>query len=188
MLLNSRKIYLFASILIIVGILASLFLIFILFKGVKNNSEAFSLEKEKITSLSEEKENRKKMEDLYKNYQSDLDKVEKVFIDPEVPIEFIGFLEKTAGASQVQLKILSMTKKTDQKDAWPNLLFQVSVTGSFFNFSKFLEKLENSPYLIETLELNSGALSEKEIKSKEFENFSSADTNTLLLIKVLARQ
>lgn len=188
MLLNSRKIYLFASILIMTGILASLFLICLLFKGVKGSSEAFSLEKEKIASLSEEKENRKKMEDLYKNYQSDLDKIEKVFIDPEVPIEFIGFLEKTAGDSQVQIKIISMAKRTDVKDAWPNLLFQISVTGSFSDFSKFLEKLENSPYLIETLELNSRALSEKEAKSKEFEELLSANTNTLLLIKVLSRQ
>lgn len=188
MLLNSRKIYLFASVLIMTGILASLFLIFLLSKGVKNSSEAFSLEKEKIASLSEEKENRKKMEGLYENYQSDLDKIEKVFIDPEVPIEFISFLEKTAGDSQVQIKIISMAKRTDKKDDWSNLLFQISVTGSFSDFSKFLEKLENSPYLIETLELNSRALSEKELKSKEFENLSSADTSTLLLIKVLARQ
>ncbi len=169
------------------GILASLFLICLLFKGVKGSSEAFSLEKEKIASLSEEKENRKKMEDLYKNYQSDLDKIEKVFIDPEVPIEFIGFLEKTAGASQVQIKIISMAKRTDAKDAWPSLLFQISVTGSFSDFSKFLEKLENSPYLIETIELNSRALSEKEVKSKEFEELLLANTNTLLLINVLSR-
>lgn len=169
------------------GILVSFFLIFLLFKGVKNSSEAFSLEKEKITSLSEEKENRKKMEDLYNNYQSDLNKIEKVFIDPEVPIEFIGFLEKTAGVSQVQIKIISMAKRTDGKDALPSLLFQISVAGSFSNFSKFLEKLENSPYLIETLELNSRALSEKEAKSKEFEGLLSVNTDTLLLIKVLSR-
>lgn len=164
--------------------MATLFLVFFLFKGVKNNSEAFSLEKEKIASLSEEKESRKKMEDVYKNYQPDLGEIEKVFIDPEVPIEFINFLEKTAGDSLVQLKILSMTKKTDKENAWPNLLFQISVTSSFSNFSKFLEKLENSPYLIETLELDVRALSEKELKSKEFENLSSTDTSTLLLIKV----
>ncbi len=167
--------------------MAALFLIFFLFKEVKNSSEAFSLGKEKITSLSEEKENREKMEDVYKNYQPDLGKIEKVFIDPEVPIEFISFLEETASTSQAQLKILSMTKKTDKKDSWPNLLFQLSVTGSFFNFSKFLEKLENSPYLIEILELNVRALSEKEIESKEFENLSSADTSTLLLIKVFTQ-
>lgn len=169
------------------GILASLFLISLLFKGVRNSSETFSLEKEKITSLSEEKENRKKMENLYRNYQPDIDRIEKVFIDPDVPIEFINFLEETAGASQSQVKILSMTKKTDQKDPWPNLLFQISVTGLFSNFSKFLEKLENSPYLIETIELSSRALSEKELKSKEFENLPLADTSTLLLIRALAK-
>ncbi len=188
MLLNSKKIYLFASIFITVGILASLFSVFLLFKEVKNVSGTFSLEKEKVTSLSEEKENRKKIKDIYENYQSDLDKIEKVFIDPEIPIEFISFLEKTAGASQVKIKIISMAKRTDKGDTWPNLLFQSSVTGSFSNFSKFLEKLENSPYLIEVTELNSRSLTEKEAKSKEFEGFPSADTSTLILIKVLARQ
>ncbi len=169
------------------GILAALFLIFLLFKGVKDNSEAFSLEKEKITSLSEEKENREKMEDVYENYQPDLGEIEKVFIDPEVPIEFISFLEKTASTSHIQLKILSMTKKSEKEDSWPSLLFQLSAISSFFNFSKFLQKLENSPYLIETLELNVRALSEKELKLKEFENLSSSDTSVLLLIKVFTR-
>lgn len=187
MLSGSKKIYLSILIFVTASIVAAVLLILFLFNSVKGSSEAFSLEKEKTTSLSKEKENRKKMEDLYGNYQSDLDKIEKLFVDQDAPIEFIDFLERTASASQGQLKILSMTKKSEKEDSWPCLLFQLSAIGSFSNFSKFLQKLENSPYLIETLELNAGALSEKELKSKEFENLPSADTNTILLIKVFAK-
>ncbi len=182
-----KKIYLSIIAFAILNILLIVFIVFPLFEEVKKNSEAFLLEKNKIASLSKEKEGREKIEGLYKNYQSDLEEIEKVFVDPEVPIEFIGFLEKTATVSQIQLKILSMTQKIEKKDPWPGLSFQLSAVGSFPDFLRFLEKLENSPYLIETLELNTRALTEKEIKSKEFESFPMADADTLFLIKVFTQ-
>lgn len=182
-----KKIYLSTIAFATLNILLIVFIVFPLFEEVKKNSEAFLLEKNKIASLSKEEEGREKMEGLYKNYQSDLEEIEKVFVDPEVPIEFIGFLEKTATVSQIQLKILSMIKKIEKEDPWPGLSFQLSAVGSFPDFLRFLEKLENSPYLIETLELNTRALTEKEIKSKEFESFPVADANTLFLIKVFTK-
>ena len=182
-----KKIYLSIIAFAILNILLIVFIVFPLLKEVKKNSEAFLLEKNKIASLSKEEESRKKMEDLYKNYQSDLEEIEKVFVDPEVPIEFIGFLEKTAAVSQTQLKILSMTQKIEKEDPWPSLSFQLSAIGSFPDFLRFLEKLENSPYLIEASELNARSLAEKEIKSKELENFPLADTNIFLTIRVFTK-
>jgi len=114
-----------------------------------------------------------------------LEKIDDLFADPEVPIEFINFLEKNAGKSQLSIEISPMAKK--ETEPWPSLSFQISTVGSFSNFLKFLEKLETGPYLIEISNLNVKKITEKELRSEKFETFSLSDVNALFLIKVLTR-
>ena len=202
------------------GIISTLLVVFVmwpLFKEIKAISQNLFLKKNKIVYLSEERENIKKIENLYKTYQSDLDRIENLFVDPEVPIEFIGFLEKSATDSQIKLEISSMTraaakgeneataslttraaarggdeqssattKKTEQ-EPWQSLSAQLLVTGSFSNFSKFLHKLENGPYLIEVLDLNTKKLTEREVQIAGFENIPEADTITTFSIKAFTK-
>ena len=212
-----KKIYLSIAMFGIISTLLVVFVMWPLFKEIKAISQNLFLKKNKIVYLSEERENLQKIENLYKTYQSDLDRIENLFVDPEVPIEFIGFLEKSATDSQIKLEISSMTraaakgeneataslttraaarggdeqssattKKTEQ-EPWQSLSAQLLVTGSFSNFSKFLHKLENGPYLIETVDLNTRRLAEKDIQVKELENIPGADTTTVLSIKVFAK-
>ena len=212
-----KKIYLSIAMFGIISTLLVVFVMWPLFKEIKAISQNLFLKKNKIVYLSEERENIKKIENLYKTYQSDLDRIENLFVDPEVPIEFIGFLEKSATDSQIKLEISSMTraaakgeneataslttravarggdeqssattKKTEQ-EPWQSLSAQLLVTGSFSNFSKFLHKLENGPYLIETVDLNTRRLAEKDIQVKELENIPGADTTNVLSIKVFAK-
>lgn len=178
-----RKIYISIIIFGILSIFLIAFCIFPLFKEIKNNSKEFILEKEKMILLAQEKENLKKLEDFYNTYQSDFNKIENLFIDPETPIEFINFLEQTASTSQSRLEISSMTKKIEKEDPWPSLSFQFSVSGTFPNFLKFLRKLETGPYLIEFIDLNITKLSEKEIKPEE----SLTNIRATLSIKVFTR-
>jgi Tfp pilus assembly protein PilO len=182
-----KKIYISIMIFTIFYALLIVFLIYPSFKQIAGNSEGFLLEKNKIAAAAQEVENRKKMENLYKIYQPDLDKIEKIFIDPDVPLEFIDFLENTASSSHLELEIFSMEKKLEKDDPWPSLLFQLSAVGTFPDFSEFLEKLEKGPYLIETLNLSTRSLGQKESGAKESENLRPADTNNLLSIKVFTK-
>jgi hypothetical protein len=212
-----KKNYLSIAVFGIVSTLFAVFVILPLFKEIKAISQNLFLKKNKIVYLSEERENLQKIENLYKTYQSDLGRIENLFVDPEVPIEFIGFLEKTAVSSQIKLEISSMTraaakgeneataslttravarggdeqssattKKTEQ-EPWQNLSGQLLVTGSFSNFSKFLHKLENGPYLIEVLDLNTKKLTEREVQVAGFENIPEADTITTFSIKAFTK-
>jgi len=182
-----KKNYLSIAVFGIISTLFAVFVILPLFKEIKAISQNLFLKKNKIVYLSEERENLQKIENLYKTYQSDLERIENLFVDPEVPIEFIGFLEKTAVSSQIKLEISSMTKKTEKEEPWQSLSVQLLITGSFSNFSKFLYKLENGPYLIEIVDLNTRRLAEKDIQTKELENIPGADTATVLSIKVFAK-
>jgi len=196
-----KKNYLSIAMFGIISILLAVFVMWPLFKEIKVISQNLFLKKNKIVYLSEERESIKKIENLYKTYQSDLDRIENLFVDPEVPIEFIGFLEKTAADSQIKLEISSMTraaarggdeqssattKKTEQ-EPWQSLSAQLLVTGSFSNFSKFLHKLENGPYLIEVLNLNTKKLTEREVQVAGSENIPEADTITTFSIKAFTK-
>lgn len=178
-----KKIYISLAVFSISSILLIAFLIYPFFKEIKANSEELLLEKKKIILLQKEKGNLQKLGEIYKTHQSDLNKIENLFIDPELPVEFINFLEKNASASQVRLKISALTKRTEKQDPWPSLFSQLSVAGPFPGFVKFLEKLENGPYLIETLDLNVKKLPLQEIGAKGL----PAESEAILSIKIFTK-
>lgn len=180
----NRKIYVSIATIVLLAVFLIAFLIYPVFLAIQKNSQELLKAKRKIILLSKETEGREKMEMLYRAYQQDFEAIEKVFIDPDAPLELISFLEETALNSQVELKISSVTKGMVKKDPWPNLLIQVSLTSFFPNFLEFLEKLENSPYLIEVLDLNVRQLAQKDVKSKEI---PLVDTTAALSIKVFTK-
>jgi hypothetical protein len=185
-MISSRGIY--SS--IILGALSILLIVFFIvpiFRQIAGISQDFYSQKNELAYLNEEKNNLKKIENIYQTYQSDLDKIENLFFDPEVPIGFIAFLEKTAADCQIKLEISSMVKKTEKEDTWPSLSVQLLTTGSFTNSSKFLEKLENSPYLIEILDLNVRKLAGKEASTGGLANIPEPDTAAILSIKVFTK-
>ncbi len=186
-MISVKKIYPSLIIFTILSILLIAFIVWPLFKQIKEASQGFSSERNQIVYLSEEKENIGKIEKIYKTYESDLNKVGTLFFDPAVPINFINFLEKTATDTQVKMEISSMVKQAPEKDWWSSLVIQVVISGSFNNASKFLEKIESGPYLIEVASLNAVSLTKDQASAKNLEGIPSADTKTVLTIKVYTK-
>ena len=202
-MMSVKKIH---PLLIIFGVLNLLLIIFViwpLLKQINEVSQNFSSERNKVVYLKAEKENIKKIEQIYKSYESDLNKTEALLFEPESPISFINFLEKTATDSQVKMEISSMIKqeqpsnaKPGQKssikqqqneDLWSSLSLQIVISGSFNNTAKFLEKIENGPYLIQITDLNIISLTKGEASEKEAAGIPRADTRTVLTIKVYTK-
>ncbi|MCX6759198.1 MAG: type 4a pilus biogenesis protein PilO [Candidatus Nealsonbacteria bacterium] len=144
-----KKIYLTLIIFSLLIILIIVFVIFPLFRGIKNNSKELIVQKEKFVALEEKITNLEKFKVLYAELQHFLKEIDNLFVDSGVPVEFISFLEKTSEKSQLKIEILPTSDKKMEKDFWPFLTFQITSTGSFTNFLKFLEKLENGLYLVE---------------------------------------
>jgi len=187
----NKKIIFTSGIPGIIGLIFIFLIIYPLFNNIKKNSETFISQKRELALLEVEIENLEKFEKIYQTHYQNLGKIDKLFIDPEIPtdiIEFVAFLRKIAKDSQISIDISSSTpKKQIVADPWPSIIFQVSCKGRLSNFEKFLEKLETSPYLIEILNLNIRRLTEKELKPEEFEEFSLADSSISLLIKVFTK-
>lgn len=175
-----KKIYLSLSIFGVVTILLIVLTIPPLFKKIKKNSEELLLQKNNLISFSEEIKSLQDSKGLYEDYRTNLEKIDELFVDPEIPIEFITFLEKNAVDSQLSIDISPGAAAKKETEPWPNLSFQISTNGSFTNFLKFLEKLENSPYLIKVLNLNLKRLTEKE-------GVSPGNINAILSIKVFTQ-
>ena len=74
-------------------------------------------------------------------------KSDKLFIDPDMPLDFIGFLEATAADCGITASLTPSAKSKEEKDYWPSINFQVQLTGDFPSSMKFLKKIESSPYL-----------------------------------------
>jgi Tfp pilus assembly protein PilO len=103
------------------------------------------------------KENQKDLEELRKDYQSlkqDLEKIDSLFLEPDNPVNFLNYLEKTALSSGVSIKTSGLSFKSDDGEPWPYLTLVVSFSSDFSNSSQFLARLGNSPFLVQIEGLN----------------------------------
>ena len=147
----------------IFGALIVLMVVFILvpfFQKISINSKELTSQKENLAVLEAKAANLERFKNLYSGLREILEKIDDLFVNAEVPVEFIGFLEDISSESNLAIKIVPSGE--ERGGYWPSLSFQMTGTGSFDDLLKFLEKLENSPYLIEVKNVSVGALPEKE--------------------------
>ncbi len=170
-----NKINLSLIIFIVLSVCLIVLVIYPLFKEIKNSSEELVSEKQKLFSLERKIENLKEFQTLWLKIEPNLKKIDQLFIDPQVPVEFVNFLEKIAKDSEILIEISSALSSKTEKDPWSSLLLQINSTAPFSKFLKFLEKIEASPYLIEIQNLNARGLIE-------------GDTGITLSIKVYTSQ
>jgi len=161
-----KKIYFWLLIFTLISLFFIVFLIPKFLKEIRAGSEKLISLKSELASFQKEKENLNQLSKAYQNYQENLVKIDKIFIDPRRPIEFFDFLDKNATLFQLKIEKSPVSRQKTETEP-PSLFLQISVIGSFPNFLKFLEKLENAPYLIDVLNLNVKKLTEREIQSKD---------------------
>lgn len=170
----------------VLSVLLIFLLIYPLFQEAKRKfEELISIKKQQVL-LVERKEDIEEMKDIFAEHEEDFEKMENLFIDSENPLNFINFLEEQAVKSKVYFKITSLGPGKEQAP-WPRLSFQIEIAGSFKNFSKFLERLESTPYLIQIVNLNLKSLGEREIEKEGFKEFSLGDVQSFLLIKAFTK-
>ncbi len=158
-----NKTNLSVAIFIILVILIIVFVVSPTFKDIRNNSQELISGKEKLASLESKIGNLNKLKATYKEFEPKLAEIDELFVNSELPVEFISFLEKIAKDIKVDIKI--SPAPLGGKDTWSFISFQISAISSFPNFLSFLEKLETAPYLIEIQNLNISQTSKTEVIS-----------------------
>jgi len=181
-----RKIIISAVFFLVLNIFLIAFVISPLFLEVKEISRDFPTQKQNLAVLEKEFENLQKFKKIWPEISPDLENISHLFIDdPEVPIDFKNFWKEAASDSEIYLEMFpAHLPQTVDTYPWPSSAFKFTSVGSFSNLLSFLEKLQSSDYLIKIRDLNITRLTEAELRSPEFKQFSLGDTKATILIKV----
>jgi Tfp pilus assembly protein PilO len=154
MIMSLKKIKISILGLLLLIVLIFLFAVKPLLNDIRSNSEQLRLSEENLTATESKISNLESFRIVYKGLEDFLEQVDDLFISADVPIDFINFLEENARDMNLEIKIMPNVIKSGKAGAWSNLVFQVSVKGSFNNLSTFLRKIENGVYLIEVNDLS----------------------------------
>ncbi|MBU4299411.1 hypothetical protein KJ636_05210 [Patescibacteria group bacterium] len=143
--------------------------IFKILKDIPENSKDLISQKTELNLLENKIAGIESFEREYKINKEELEKIDKLLLEFGNPvnfIDFLNFLRKTAADSEVSINISPPSPKKEVSGSpWPSITFQISGSGKFLNLMRFLDKLKNSPYLLEVSDLSARAVREDEKKS-----------------------
>jgi hypothetical protein len=141
------------GVFLISAILISLFVISPTLKKIQNGSRNMVSEKNQSLELDERIASLERFKVVYKSLQEILYRIDALFVRAELPVDFIDFLERTARNCSLDIDISPISSDKRPNDLWPSIGFQVISSGSFPELQLFLEKIENSPFLVEVWNL-----------------------------------
>lgn len=187
--MNTKKqiILIIGGCIVIIILLVAL-LLFPLLLGIKRGSSSLVNIIKELNIISNKSGGIEVAKETCREIDFYLEKGTNLFIDKEVPVRLIRFLEDEANNLNLDINISPVSLKEAKDDIWEFVGFRLNLTGSYNNFIRFLRYVEAGPFLIELSDMSIKALSESELKSKNYEQFSLNDVVAILTIKVFAKQ
>lgn len=179
---TKKKIYTIISVFFILAVFLVMFFIYPLSKEIKQESDDFIIQRNNRLILDNQFSEAINFKQKYDDYKNNLSKIDNLFVDSQNPVDFIEYLEKTAGSAGIEIKISTPSLSKEGKLSYEN--FQFSAFGKFSNILKFAQTLETGPYLIQiqTLTIGNNKNTQATNKTADIKNIK-AD----ILIKVLAK-
>ena len=147
--------------------------------GIKKNSQALESRYSKILNANSDEAEVVKYLKFSQAHKEDFEIIESIFVDAQTPVGFIQFIEEISATSNIIVKITPGIPKKQKGIPWPTMNFQLASSTNYPEFFRFLEKLENGPYL---LEVKNTSLN-RDRASQEKENTAS-DVRFTLLVQV----
>lgn len=141
---------------LILGAIVSPLILFVInpiFGQIKIESRNLAVQKKELLELEVKIKNIHDFKANFKQYQPNLEKINQLFVNISEPIEFIEFLENEANDSRLSIEVAPPILRSGDKDSWPALDFSLNLKGSSLNFLRFLERLDSSQHLLETVNL-----------------------------------
>ncbi len=145
---SKNKIYITLTVFCILSGALIVFIIYPVIREIRKEAEELIVQRRETVLIERKLKNFEEFKQLYQEIRSDLKKTDFLFINPDVPVEFFGFLKRNAVYSQVSMDIAHWAVNENRAEA------SLMIDGSFPNFLKFLERLETGFYLIEVLNIH----------------------------------
>ena len=142
---------------LILGLIDIGLIVFIIFfpaKAVIKNINELSFLRKTLFSLEEQEDN---FNNLNKSYQINLETIkgiDNIFVNSEEPVDLLIFIEDLSKELELSTKITPTVLQASKSDIWPSMILMLSSEGEPKKLTAFLEKLENSKYLIEITDIN----------------------------------
>lgn len=149
----------------------SFFLNFYLFQTIKNASSRLLSLKEKSVLATEKETQASLWKAQSASLEKDLKKVRGVFVSPQMPIELISFVEESAEKAGVGYEISLVSSgsgKKKEQTQFRTLTLKVNGKGGFSRVARFLDYLENSPYVLKIRNLSISTAPEKKKNQVRF--------------------
>lgn len=143
---NRKTFFIIGAILMLVVIL-SLGLAFHLINNIKESANVISSYQAEIVADDLRVNNATRFARFVKEEKENLLSMAAVFADAAMPLELIGSLENAAFDSGLQIEFLPSVRLSVAEES--PLRLEVVVSGDAVEIFSFIEKIENSPYLIE---------------------------------------
>ncbi len=119
------------------------------FQGVLEDYGRILLHKKEILQLKEDAKGSREFETLSARYAKEFTQLESLFVDSKTPIAFFRFLDETAALFNLTIEKVPGLARHLEGDPWPSFEVRLAGGGSYPNVTAFLQKIENSLYLIE---------------------------------------
>lgn len=130
----------------------------------KDSLELVSIKKELVT-IYEKTEGMGDIKKTCDTIDYDLEKSKDLFVNLEVPVKLMEFLENNANDLGLLVKTSPIFLKEAKDDLWDFVGFRLAITGSYDNLMRFIERTESAPFLIEEQDLSIGILTNGDISA-----------------------
>jgi len=148
-----QTLYISIFLITLAVLLLFVFCIFPALRAIVSSSNELALRRQELASIEFLAQS---FEDFEKNFQfyeegfAEMDDLlqRESLIDPEIPVSFINFFKEEASNLNLVLKISPIAFHENNNEQWDYMSFRIDGKGKFIDIMKFLEKLENSKWLI----------------------------------------
>lgn len=114
--------------------------------------EEFGHVHQKMHSVQQERAQLEALGDDFSRYEEEVETIQNLFFDPDKPLDFIGFLEGMAESLGLQFRIQSIHEATASSEEdevpWKGVVVRTASIGQFAEVMRFLEAMENAPFLV----------------------------------------
>lgn len=145
--ISDKKIWIFSAIFLVVGLALIAGLIYPIMSGIRRGGIDIATTKDQIAHADEQRQQLVNFEANSQNYKPYLESLDKSFVDPVNPIDFITFLENAALAAAVDIDIKLLPLQQTSGGASSQIMLQISLSGDFGGILEFINHVERGPYL-----------------------------------------
>lgn len=117
--------------------------------GIKDIGLEIWRQQERIADYDNRILNAREFSAFTRGERANLDKLSGVFVDSQMPLDFIHSLETAAQDAGTAIRFSSSSQpREDEFTGWPMVDFEMDVSGEAAAVLRFVRKLETSPYLV----------------------------------------